>query len=265
MLQSTYLKTSQANWIKGTAYPTAPTTLYVSLHNGDPLLTGANEITATVSTGRVALTASSSLSAIATSGTTRRRLINVDVSYGNATASGSATYWGLWDAATSGNFLGGARLLTTTGANLTLTITSGQEIFIGANSLIIGYSTSVFANYFIDKVLGWFGGTAFGTAPTNIWAGFATNPLSDGTGTYVAVDRETLTFGSNTTVDNYVQIANSTLTTFDDSTISATINGAGFFDAATSGNLIAVGRFPDLAIISGTPLFFTANTVRLQF
>jgi hypothetical protein len=88
MLQSTYSKTFQANWIKGTDAPSAPTNLYVSLHDGDPSLTGANEITTDVAAVRFELAASTDLSAISTVGVRRQRSISVDVSYGNAIADG---------------------------------------------------------------------------------------------------------------------------------------------------------------------------------
>lgn len=262
MLQSTYLKNADANWIKGTAYIASPTNLYVSLHNGETGLIGSNEITTTVATARVAVTA---LGAIETSGNTRRRLIASDVSFGNAIASGSATHWGLWDTSVGGNFLGGAQLLDTLGNPFILTITSGQQIFIGANSLIISYTIGVFSNYFIDKKLSWFSGTAFGTQPSGIWAGLASSAFSDGSGTYVAIARSQVTFGANSANGDYVEIGNSTVTTFPNSTIIATINSAGFFDALTGGNLISVGRYSDIDISVGTPLFFNTNTVRLQF
>lgn len=265
MLQSTYLKTSQANWIKGTAYPTAPTSLWVSLHDGDPSLTGANEITTDVAAARLELTASTDFSAISTVGTRRQRLIDVDISYGNAIDDGSATYWGLWDDDVAGNYLGGSRLLDTSGAEYTLTIVNGEEIFIGANSLIIGYPLGVFSTYFIDKILGWFSGTAFGTAPTNIYAALGANLFSHGTGTYLGIDREIITFGSNTTVDNYVQIGNNAVVNFDNSPSATTLNSCGFFDASVSGNLISVGSYSDLSVATTTPLFFNTNTVRMQF
>ena len=112
-------------WMKGTAFPTAPTTWYVGLFTTNPADTGTQaspangtEVTTTNGTGgftnyaRVAITASSGWNAIAaaTGDSTGQQISN------NALLPASGTAWtnnggstvtitgiGFWDAATAGN------------------------------------------------------------------------------------------------------------------------------------------------------------------
>lgn len=83
---------------------TAPTSVYVSLHTGDPGDTGANE----VSGGSYARANATSSFPAASSGSSAN-----DVAIQYTTASGSwstVSHCGLWDAVTTGNFLGGGSL-----------------------------------------------------------------------------------------------------------------------------------------------------------
>jgi hypothetical protein len=110
MPKSTYFRQAVLDWLMSTAFPTDPATPYVSLHTADPGLTGASEHGATAAYARVA----------ATPTTVMTRSVNVwsntaaTIEFPQATANYSAqiTHFGIWDAATSGNFLGGAALTT---------------------------------------------------------------------------------------------------------------------------------------------------------
>lgn len=88
--------------LRNTGY-TGPATVYLSLHTGAPGLNGANEVTGNnyarvaVSFGADSAGAGSS-SAIAT------------FPQPTPSAWGTLTYFGLWDAVSGGNFLGGAAL-----------------------------------------------------------------------------------------------------------------------------------------------------------
>lgn len=113
---SDYLANAILAWIKSTAFPSDPAAVYVSLHNAAPGGTGTTgEITTTIRVaGRVA----------ATFGTTTARVIlnSADVDFGAAAAGATVTHFGLWDAASSGNYLGGDALQTPR------TITTGDPV-----------------------------------------------------------------------------------------------------------------------------------------
>lgn len=84
-----------------------PTNIAISLHTGDPGLTGANEHGATAAYARVVMNVWDVAASRATQNTNA-------ITFAQATANYSAqiTHFGLWDAASAGNFLGGAALTT---------------------------------------------------------------------------------------------------------------------------------------------------------
>jgi hypothetical protein len=101
---------------------TQPTNIYVSLHSADPGDTGANELSGG-SYARVVMNVWDVAAAGASENT------NV-IAF--ATASGDwaqATHFGLWDAITTGNFLGGAALTTPR------TVASGDDAEFAAGAL----------------------------------------------------------------------------------------------------------------------------------
>lgn len=104
---STYAAEALLNWIKGTAMPTAPAGVYVALYNGDPGNdgTGGTDVTADVnSAGR---------QTVSFGVVDDKNIANdSDVEFGNSESAVNITHFGLWDAATSGNFLGGNSLDT---------------------------------------------------------------------------------------------------------------------------------------------------------
>lgn len=107
---SDYLENAVLNWLRGTAMPTAPATIYVSLHTADPGDTGASEHGATAAYARKAITLSAPPSPVSNT-------VAVDFNEATANYSAAITYAGLWDALTTGNFLGGGAL----GASRTIT------------------------------------------------------------------------------------------------------------------------------------------------
>ena len=106
-----YLKNAVLNWFKGTAMPSAPATSYVSLHTATPGRTGASEVSGG-SYARVAVTNSSGWSAISDGTGTQRKITNAGtITYPAPTANwGTVTHFGVWDAASAGNFLDGGAL-----------------------------------------------------------------------------------------------------------------------------------------------------------
>lgn len=104
--KSTYLEDKMLNWMKGTAFGTAPTTVYVALFTTAPADdgTGGTEVS-TGSYARVAITTSSGWSAI--SGTSPRQISNSGIiTFPTPTASwGTIVAIGIYDASTAGNLL----------------------------------------------------------------------------------------------------------------------------------------------------------------
>lgn len=113
-------------------------TQFVSLHSGDPALNGANELSGNGYVRKTASFDAASAGATANSGA---------VTLGAASGDWSeATYWGVWDAESAGNFLLGAVL------DSARTVLSGQyaEFAIGELDVTIG---SQFGDDLEDEVL----------------------------------------------------------------------------------------------------------------
>ncbi|MGU3387302.1 hypothetical protein ACLBYG_22520 [Methylobacterium sp. D53M] len=123
---STYAAQAYLNWLRGTAMPTAPATLYFALFNGDPTDagTGGTEVTTSVrAAGRVAGTYGAPSGKSMTNGSA--------VSFGNAAnAVANVTHFAVFDAATGGNMLGSNSLGSGAGA-----ISSGAAVSFAAGAL----------------------------------------------------------------------------------------------------------------------------------
>lgn len=132
MSVSTYERDNRLKIFRGTAYPAVPANHYISLHSGDPGLTGASELSGN-NYARVAVApGTGSWSAPATNGSNR------EISNSNAitfpTASGdwtAATHFGVWDASTAGNFIRGSALAASK------TVQSGDTASFAAGALVL--------------------------------------------------------------------------------------------------------------------------------
>lgn len=104
---STYLGNAILNMLlKNTAF-TALGTVFISYHTADPGLTGANEVSGNGYARKAVLGADW--------GTVAAKTVdNINaITFATATGSqGTVTHVGIWDSATTGNFLGGAALST---------------------------------------------------------------------------------------------------------------------------------------------------------
>lgn len=111
---------------------------YISLHSGDPGLTGANELSGSGYARELA-----SMAAAASQATDNDALVTFDTATGDWT---QATYYGVWDALTTGNFIGGAALDTAR------TILNGEygEFAIAALDVV---GVTAFGNDTIDDIL----------------------------------------------------------------------------------------------------------------
>jgi|SRR5581483_119363 len=133
---SDYLEDKILGWMRGSAFPSAPATVYVGLLTAAPGDTGSGGSPSDgteVSGGsyaRVAITTTTGWNAIATSGTTRHMTNNGAVNFPTPTASwGTVVAVGIWDAASGGN------LLFWTAISPTQTISSGNTVSIASGAL----------------------------------------------------------------------------------------------------------------------------------
>lgn len=122
---STYVGDKLLNWIKGTAFGTAPTTISVSLWNGDPDASG------TQVTGTINLTTQSIVWGSVAS---RALSNNGDISFGTANASGTVTYVVLADNAT---YASGNQICKKSIASVS--ITNGLAVKILSGNLTLSY------------------------------------------------------------------------------------------------------------------------------
>lgn len=109
---SNYLEDAIIAWaFTGTTFPTALTSVWVSLHTGDPADTGANE----VSTGNYARIQVANAGWTKTTGGTASATNTAEIVFpasGTVTWSGTVSHVGIWSASTAGNFLYGGALTT---------------------------------------------------------------------------------------------------------------------------------------------------------
>lgn len=120
MSLSNYLENKILDHVfRNTAY-TSPTTVYVSLHSADPGETGASELAVANGYARQSCAFDA-----AASGATANSATVTFTNTGSAWSA--ATYFGVWDASSAGNFLGGGALAAskTVGASDTATFAAG--------------------------------------------------------------------------------------------------------------------------------------------
>ena len=111
MAFSQYFATQVLSWVKGAPFPTALSNVYISLHSADPGVAGTNadETAAITNTANRTTIASSALGAVsgASGGgfeITNTGVVQLTTSANNSNAI-TVTHFGVWDAASGGNFL----------------------------------------------------------------------------------------------------------------------------------------------------------------
>ena len=124
MAFSQYFATQVLNWVKGSPFPTALSNVYISLHSADPGTAGTNadETNAITNSSNRTTISSSALGAIAsaTGGgfeITNTGVVQLTTAAANTTAI-TVTHFGVWDAATSGNFLASGQLTSSVDVEL---------------------------------------------------------------------------------------------------------------------------------------------------
>jgi hypothetical protein len=119
MTMSSYLRDKIVDhWLKGTAF-SQPANIYISLHTGDPGLTGANEVTG----GSYARQLCNGWSAVSGG----QKSNSADILFSGMPAC-TVTYVGCWDTLSAGNFLDGA----VAGSSRTLQAGDAYRIVAGA-------------------------------------------------------------------------------------------------------------------------------------
>jgi len=119
MAFSQYLATKVLSWYKNTSFPTALSNVFVSLHTADPgIAGGTGDATASIVGGsgnRVGI-AAGNLSSVGSATGGGFQVTNSSVCQITNNAANSSgitiTHFGIWDAASSGNFLASGTLTT---------------------------------------------------------------------------------------------------------------------------------------------------------
>lgn len=237
---STYLQAARQNWYKGTAYPTAPTNVYVALFTAMPTQagTGGTEVSGT-GYARQAIAAAAGWSTI--SGTGPWSIANAGtVNFGNAgSAWGTVLGFGIYDASTAGNLL----YVATFGSSVV--ISNGAPVSFAAGAITI--SVANVSQYLANAALNWYKGTAYPTAPTNVYVALYTTMPSaadagavevSGTG-YARQPIAASTGWSVLTGTNPTDISNAALITYGSAGSAwGTVVGWCLRDALTAGNLL---------------------------
>lgn len=133
MAASTYVGDALLNWLKGSAYPAAPGSLYVSVHVADPGGAGSSgDVTMSVLNGRVQLP-QADLGAPSASAGGGRQISNTAplVLTNSALAPVTLTHFGIWSASTAGNFLVSGQLA------VPVVVLIGDVLRIAAGQLVI--------------------------------------------------------------------------------------------------------------------------------
>lgn len=268
MRLSNYLEEKVLLWIAGTNFPSAPATLYFSVHSADPSDTGASEVTATYFSGRASYT-SSNFGSSATVGTNRQIKNTALIDFDTAIASGSIPWIGIWDAATSGNFLCSFQLVDADNTATPLSFGSGDPVTISTNVLEINLSITTFSIYFTDAILGWLKGTGMPSAPTTVYAGWYTALLTSNVGTEVTpsirvAGRVAVSFGAVTDEGTAKLLTNNAIADFGASNSSVSgVTILGLLTASTAGNLIALLPIEPRDILSGQPVNLPTGYIRI--
>ena len=116
MAFSQYFATQVLNWVKGSTFPTALANVYVSLHSADPGTAGTSgDVTNTItnSVNRTSISSSALSTVAGASGggfeVTNTGVVQLTTSANNSSPI-SVTHFGVWDAASGGNFLASGQL-----------------------------------------------------------------------------------------------------------------------------------------------------------
>lgn len=135
MAFSQYLADKILVWIKGTTFPTALSTVYITLHSADPGTAGsANNVQSSIVSGgarTAVVTAGFSAVGSASGGgfqITNNSSVQITT---NSIGSATVTHFGVWDASTAGNFLASGALTSS------VDVVTGDTVQFNAGALAI--------------------------------------------------------------------------------------------------------------------------------
>jgi len=135
MPASAYIKNAYLTWRTGSVFPSAPVTLYVSLHTANPNDTGLNEVS-TSGTGYLRQPINSTQWSAIVTGTPSTIASTVDCRFPPASGSGySILYGGIWDAATGGHFLEYQFLANTNNGTSAISVSAGNTYDLPTGSV----------------------------------------------------------------------------------------------------------------------------------
>lgn len=124
MAFSQYLATQILQWVKGQGFPQALSNIYISLHSSDPGTGGTlGDVTGAItgSANRTAIASSALGSVAGASGggfeTTNTGVVQLTTAAQNQNAI-TVTHFGVWDAASGGNFLASGQLTSSVDVEL---------------------------------------------------------------------------------------------------------------------------------------------------
>lgn len=246
-MQSTYLKQQDLLWLKGSTPAAALTNLYFGLLDATD-----TEVTSTYATARATLASASAWSTIATVAGQREILSVLDVDFGNAIANGTIPKIGIYSALTGGSLIGILEAQNSIGEATPIAAVSGSPLLIPSGNLRIAFNISSFTTYFIDIKLNWLKGTNYPTPPTTLYAAIG------------ALTRQAISWGTNVTVGENLEIRNTATLTFTNAGSEITVSTLEIYDALTSGNKIAETTFSSVAIATGESKQIQPSGVRLQ-
>jgi len=137
MAFSQYFATQVLNWVKGSAFPTALANVYVSLHSSDPGTDGTSgDVTNTItnSTNRTTISSSALSTVAGASGggfeVTNTGVVQLTTAANNSTPI-TVTHFGVWDAASGGNFLASGQL------TLSVDVELGDTVQFNINAMAV--------------------------------------------------------------------------------------------------------------------------------
>lgn len=272
---STYLRDKFLNYhFRNTAIGTAPATLYFSLHSADPSLTGVSEVTTTYFAGRAAYT-SSNFTAPSTVGSNRIISSNASLSLGTSIAATTTplSYYGIWDAATSGNFLFGGTFKNTLGVDTPLTFGSGDTVTRASGTIQLYLDLLYWSVYARDLQFSWLKGGSIASPNANNYVGLYTALDATNTGTEITATVATggrfaipaANWTAPATVSDRRQINNTNNIDFGNAIAAATgFDKVGVLSASTSGNLIIFMDATSQDIVIGQSLLIPATYLKVS-
>lgn len=126
-----YVGNKLVRWLAGQTMPTAPTTLYMALFNGDPKLTGTEVTTTVTSSGRKPITWTTPASNDVDSAIVNSAAID----FGAADADATITHSAIFDAATGGKLIAAKPL---PGGSVSVVATQPVSFGAGDVSITVG-------------------------------------------------------------------------------------------------------------------------------